>query len=131
MVTYLFPGLHSQHGSMVNNAGIAPEASEPRPVYETSEETFDRTLQVNLRGVFLGCKYGGEQMLKQSSGGGNTGSIVNMASVLAVKGLAGTAAYAASKGAVVALTRTAAMDFAPHQIRCNSILPGCTLHVPV
>ncbi|KAL3441560.1 hypothetical protein BJX65DRAFT_322254 [Aspergillus insuetus] len=88
--------------SMVNNAGIAPEASEPCPVYETTEEVFDSTWQVNQ------------------------GSIINLSSVLGVVGLSGTAAYAASKGAVVAFTRTVAMDYAPHGIHCNAILPGFT-----
>ncbi|KAL2824469.1 hypothetical protein BDW59DRAFT_172830 [Aspergillus cavernicola] len=113
---------------MVNNAGVAPEVSNPRPVNETSEEVFNSTWQVNVRGVFLGCKYAGEQMLDQSKlpGHHNAGSIINISSVLGVVGLSGTPAYAASKGAVVALTHTVAMDFAPHGIHCNSILPGFT-----
>lgn len=112
---------------MVNNAGIATEASEPRPVYETTEETFDNTWQVNVRGSFLGCKYAGQQMMKQQKREGDSmaGSIINLASVLGVKGLSGTAAYATSKGAVLALTRTVAMDYAPHSIHCSAILPGC------
>ncbi|KAL3449910.1 hypothetical protein BJX65DRAFT_316641 [Aspergillus insuetus] len=113
---------------MVNNAGIAPEASEPEPVNETSEEVFDATWKVNVRGVFLGCKYAGVQMLNQPRlpGHHNAGSIINLSSVLGVLGLSGTPAYAASKGAVLALTRAVAMDYAPHGIHCNSILPGFT-----
>ncbi|KAJ0418597.1 hypothetical protein BJY00DRAFT_302641 [Aspergillus carlsbadensis] len=113
---------------MVNNAGIAPEASSPRPVNETSDEVFDATWQVNARGVFLGCKYAGQQMLTQPRlpGHHNAGSIINLSSVLGVLGLSGTPAYAASKGAVLALTRTVSMDYAPHGIQCNSILPGFT-----
>lgn len=112
---------------MVNNAGIAEEATGPRPVYETNEEDFDKTWQVNVRGPFLGCKYAGQQMTRQQKREGDTmaGSIINLASVLAVKGLSGTVAYAASKGAILALTRTVAMDYAPHQIHCSAILPGC------
>ncbi|KAI0189067.1 hypothetical protein F4808DRAFT_466029 [Astrocystis sublimbata] len=50
---------------MVNNAGIAPEASTPKPIWETIEAEFDAVQQVNVRGVFLGCKYGGAQMMRQ------------------------------------------------------------------
>lgn len=116
---------------MVNNAGIAPEASSPQPVNETTEEVFDSTWQVNVRGVFLGCKYAGQQMLNQPRipGHHSAGNIINISSVLGVVGLSGTPAYAASKGAVVALTRTVAMDYAPHGIHCNSILPGCKFKV--
>ncbi|KAL5343981.1 NAD(P)-binding protein [Aspergillus crustosus] len=113
---------------MVNNAGIAPEASSPRPINEITEETFDSTWAVNVRGVFLGCKYAGAQMLQQPklTGSYNAGSIINLASVLGQTGLSGTAAYAASKGAVIALTRTVAMDFAAAGVHCNAILPGFT-----
>ena len=112
---------------MVNSAGIATEASNPQPIYETPEEALDSTWQVNVRGSFLGCKYAGKQMMKQQKRDGDSmaESIINLASVLAVKGLSGTVAYAASKGAVLSLTRTTAMDYARHQIHCNAILPGC------
>lgn len=112
---------------MVNNAGIAPEASEPHPIWETPLEVFDSTWKVNIRGVFLGCKYAGKQMMRQERLPNDlrAGTIINMASVLGVLGKPGTSAYAASKGAVIALTRTVAMDYAPHHIHCNSILPGC------
>ncbi len=113
---------------MVNNAGIAAEASDPRPVYETTEDVFDSTWRVNVRGVFLGCKYAGAQMLNQPRlhGSSFAGAIINLSSVLGVRGLPGTVAYTASKGAVISLTRAVAMDYAPQQIHCNSILPGCT-----
>ena len=79
---------------MVNNAGIAQEASDPHPVWETSEEIFDRTWRVNVRGVFLGCKYAGAQMLRQTriSEYGRAGTIINMGSILGVLGKAGTPA---------------------------------------
>lgn len=114
---------------MINNAGIAHEASNPRPVWETTEEIFDSTWRVNVRGVFLGCKYGGAQMLTQTRNQARqrAGTIINTASVLGLLGKSGTPAYAASKGAVIAMTRAVAMDYAPHLIHCNSILPGCTL----
>lgn len=112
---------------MVNNAGIAPEASEPRPIWETSLQTFERTWGVNMRGVFLGCKYAGTQMLRQerNRGDGRAGTIINIGSILGVLGKPGTPAYSATKGAVIAFTRAVAMDYAPHGIHCNSILPGC------
>lgn len=112
---------------MVNNAGIAPEAAEPRPIWETSLQTFERTWGVNMRGVFLGCKYGGAQMMHQERipGSRKAGAIINIGSILGVLGKAGTPAYSATKGAVIALTRAVAMDYAPHGIHCNSILPGC------
>ncbi|KAK5682728.1 hypothetical protein LTS10_005858 [Elasticomyces elasticus] len=121
----------SQYGRldiMVNNAGIAPEAKDPKPVWEISPTDFDAVYRVNVRGVFLGCKYGGAQMLKQEKlpGSSKTGSIINMGSILGVLGKSGTASYAATKGAVIAMTRAMAMDFASHQIHCNSILPGFT-----
>ncbi|KAE8379699.1 hypothetical protein BDV26DRAFT_258700 [Aspergillus bertholletiae] len=113
---------------MVNNAGVAPESSHPCPINETTEEVFDLTWQVNVRGVFLGCKYAGAQMLRQPriASHHSAGAIINISSVLGLVGLAGSPAYAASKGAVIALTRTAAMDYAPHGIHCNAILPGFT-----
>ncbi|KAK3634394.1 hypothetical protein LTR56_015273 [Elasticomyces elasticus] len=121
----------SQYGRldiMVNNAGIAPEAKNPKPVWEISPTDFDAVYRVNVRGVFLGCKYGGAQMLKQEKlpGSSKSGSIINMGSILGVLGKSGTASYAATKGAVIAMTRAMAMDFVPHQIHCNSILPGFT-----
>ncbi|KAK5723675.1 hypothetical protein LTR15_005374 [Elasticomyces elasticus] len=121
----------SQYGRldiMVNNAGIAPEAKNPKPVWEIRPNDFDAVYRVNVRGVFLGCKYGGAQMLNQEKlpGSFKSGSIINMGSILGVLGKSGTASYAATKGAVIAMTRAMAMDFAPHQIHCNSILPGFT-----
>ena len=115
--------------SMVNNAGIAPEASNPRPVWETPMDVFDATWGVNVRGVFLGSKYAGAQMREQARLPElpKAGTIINMASVLGVLGKPGTAAYAAAKGAVISMTRAVAMDYAPHGIHCNSILPGCKL----
>lgn len=117
---------------MVNNAGIAPEASNPQPVWETPVDVFDSSWKINVRGVFLGCKYAGNQMLNQATIPGDTrsGTIINIASVLGVLGKEGTPAYAAAKGAVIAMTRTVAMDYAPHGIHCNSILPGCMFNIP-
>ncbi|KAJ9636753.1 hypothetical protein H2199_007747 [Coniosporium tulheliwenetii] len=74
---------------MVNNAGIAIEAWAPQPIWEFSEETWDKTLSINAKGVFLGCKYAAAQMIKQEpreEWGGDRGWIVNLASVLGLGG---------------------------------------------
>lgn len=113
--------------SMVNNAGIGLEAIRgAKPVNETDDDTFDQTMLVNARSVFLGCKYAGRQMLKQEvHPSGDRGWIINTASVIGLVGMAGSVTYSASKGAVVQMTRTVALDYAPHRIHCNAICPGC------
>ncbi len=106
-----FGGLHV----LCNNAGI----SIPNRVTDLSEEDWDRTLAVNLKGVFLGCKYGIPAMLR--SGGG---SIINTGSVNSLVAEPYLSAYCASKGGVLMLTREIALDFATQDIRCNCICPG-------
>ncbi len=109
-----FGGLHV----LMNNAGIFP-ADDGDPV-ETSEETFDRVIAVNLKGVFLGCKHGLPALLR--SGGG---SLINTASFVAVMGAATSQiAYTASKGGVLALTREVAVAYARRGIRANALCPG-------
>jgi NAD(P)-dependent dehydrogenase (short-subunit alcohol dehydrogenase family) len=88
-------------------------------VVELSEQEWDRVLAVNLKGVFLGCKYAIPYM--QGRGGG---SIVNCGSPHAFASQPGIAAYAASKGGMLALTRQVAMDFARDGIRANCVVPG-------
>jgi NAD(P)-dependent dehydrogenase (short-subunit alcohol dehydrogenase family) len=103
---------------LYNNAGIMP--SEDTSVEETSEETLGRVLDINLKGVFLCCKYGIPELLK--TGGG---SIINIASFVAILGCTVPQdAYTASKGGVLSLTRSLAVQYGPQGIRANAICPG-------
>ena len=100
---------------LVNNAGYGIAGD----VVETSIEELDRTLAVNVRGVFLGCQAAIPLMLE---GGG--GAIVNVSSGVALAAVERRAAYTASKGAVLALTRSIALDYMRRGIRCNCVAPG-------
>jgi NAD(P)-dependent dehydrogenase (short-subunit alcohol dehydrogenase family) len=109
-----FGGLHV----IFNNAGIFPDA-DGSPV-DTEEAVWDQVMQVNLKGVFLGCKYGIPALLR--AGGG---SIVNTASFVAVMGAATSQiAYTASKGGVLAMTREIAVEYARQGVRANALCPG-------
>ncbi len=100
-----------------NNAGIEGVWA---PIVRQSEEDFDRTININLKGVWLCLKYEIQQMLKQAGGG----AIVNMASTTGLVGSAGAGAYSASKHGVIGLTQTAALENAKRGIRINSVSPG-------
>jgi len=102
--------------TMANCHGIS--MMQDTKIVDVSEETFDKTIAVNLRAIFLLCKYGVPH-LKRAGGG----SIVNLASGAALGGGGGTS-YTASKGGVAAISRAVAFQNAADNIRCNSICPG-------
>lgn len=103
---------------LYNNAGIMP--AEDHSVIDTSVEIWDQVMAVNVRGIFLTCKYVIPQMIQQGKG-----SIINIASFVAFMGCSVPQdAYTASKGAVVSLTRSLAIQFRPKGIRANAICPG-------
>ncbi len=117
---------------MANNAGISVESTHVRPlkIHETSEEDYDKTMAINAKGIFLGCKYATKQMLSQEPlkhADGNEksrGWIINTASVQGLVPYYGTPSYCASKGAAVMLTKQVALDYAPARIHCNALCPG-------
>lgn len=114
--------------ALFNVAGISGRRFGDGPIHECTIEGWQKTFDNNAKTTFLMCREVVNQMLKQSiSENGLRGSIVNMASVLAFAPEAGhfaTHAYAASKGAIISLTRTMAAYYAPHKIRVNAVAPG-------
>ena len=101
--------------ALVNSAGITYRC----PAADFPEAEWHRVLAVNLTGVFLPCQVVGRRMIAR-----RRGRIVNLASIAGQIGLAGTVAYAASKGGVVMLTRALAVEWAPHNVRVNAIAPS-------
>ena len=103
---------------LYNNAGVMPEADHS--VIDTDVATWDQVMAVNVRGVFLGCKYAIPRMVDQGAG-----SIINIASFVALLGCSVPQdAYTASKGALISLTRSLAVQFGPKGVRTNAICPG-------
>jgi NAD(P)-dependent dehydrogenase (short-subunit alcohol dehydrogenase family) len=105
---------------MVNNAGVGAAAT----VVDTKEEDYDRMMDVCVRGTFYGMKYAIPAI--RDSGGG---SVVNMSSISALVGLTDRAIYCAAKGAILAMTRGAALDHIGEGVRVNCIAPG-TVETP-
>jgi NAD(P)-dependent dehydrogenase (short-subunit alcohol dehydrogenase family) len=103
---------------LFNNAGISGVGD----VLETEPALFDRVMRVNVRGVYLTSRAVVPYMIKQQSG-----SIINMSSCIAEIGLARRVSYAASKGAVLSMTKSMQVDLAQHGIRVNALLPGTIL----
>jgi NAD(P)-dependent dehydrogenase (short-subunit alcohol dehydrogenase family) len=103
---------------LYNNAGIFPD--EDGSVADMEESVFQRVIDVNLKGIFLCCKYGVPELIR--AGGG---SIVNVASFVALVGCTVPQdAYTASKGAVISLTRSLAVQYGPKGVRANALCPG-------
>ena len=100
---------------LVSNAGVAIGGS----VVEMSEEAWQQVLNVNLGGAYRISHFGIPYLIQRGGG-----SIINLTSTQALRGYAGWAGYAASKGAIIALTRQIAAEYSVHKIRCNSIAPG-------
>jgi glucose 1-dehydrogenase len=107
-------GFTDSLNALVNNAAV----QVAKPLVETTVEEWDAVMASNLRSVFLGVRLA-YPFLKQ-----NGGAVVNVSSVHAIQTSANIAAYAASKGGLLALTRAMAIEFAPDNIRVNAILPG-------
>ncbi len=103
---------------LVNNAGITGNETAME-LHATDIREFDKVIAVNVRGMFLGCKFTLPHML-----GRGAGIIVNIASVAGLVAFPGRAAYSISKGAVTQLTRSVAIDYADKGIRCNALCPG-------
>ena len=105
------PELHA----LVNNAAVQIS----KPIIDTSVEEWDQTIATNLRPVFVGARYAHPMLAKAKNG-----AIVNVSSVHAIQTSTNIAAYAASKGGILALTRAMAIEFAKENIRVNAVLPG-------
>ena len=100
---------------VVNNSGVAKVV----PLAEATPEDWRAIIDVNLTGVFNGCRAAAQHLIGQRSG-----KIINLASVLGAVGLPGYTLYSASKGGVIALTRTLAVEWARHNVQVNAIAPG-------
>lgn len=101
-----------------NVGGSTPQDGS---VANTPFEEFRKKIDIDLFGTWLGCRYAVPEMIKRGGG-----SIINASSIIALRGAKGRAAYTSAKGAITALTRSMAVDFAIHKIRVNAVAPGST-----
>lgn len=118
-IAAVFAQIEKDHGAisvLVNNAGI----SQPGDFLETSVESFQKVIDVNLTGVFLATQLAAKNMIAHKV----QGAIVNMSSVNAVLSIPTIPAYCASKGGVMQLTKATSLALAPHGIRVNAVGPG-------
>ncbi|MFH5185797.1 SDR family NAD(P)-dependent oxidoreductase [Paenibacillus sp. TAB 01] len=106
---------HGRIDVLFNNAGISGVGA----IHEVDPDDWDRVIKVNIRGVFLPSKYVLPHMMERREG-----SIINMSSCIAEIGLGRRASYSATKGAVLSLTKSMQVDYAPYGIRVNALLPG-------
>ncbi len=105
---------------LVNNAALTAARSGPTPIFDLQEEVWNRTISVNLTGVFLMCQAVARQMIKRGQGG----KIVNMASCTGKKVLENYSAYCTSKAGVICLTQSLSLELAKYRINVNAICPG-------
>jgi NAD(P)-dependent dehydrogenase (short-subunit alcohol dehydrogenase family) len=100
---------------LVNNAGVC----EPSKLIETTEEQWDRTMDINLKGYFFACKYAAQQMIPRRSG-----VIINIGSEVSHVGAGGEAVYCASKGGIFIMSQALAIELGEHNIRVVTLCPG-------
>lgn len=111
--------------SAETTAGNLGEANRDPRLHATDVSVLERSYQVNIKGVWLGLKYACAQFLKQDPHpSGDRGWIINLCSIAGLVGLPGASSYCASKGAVLLMTRTVALEYAKDKIHVNCINPG-------
>ncbi len=133
-----FLGLRGDTGERAAVDGLAESAAERfggidiwvnsaarlmvKPLVDTSDDDWHGLLAANLHGYFYGCRAAGRRMIEQGEGG----RIVNLSSAADILAVGGLGAYTAAKGAIVALTKTLAVELAPHAVTVNAVAPGAT-----
>ena len=116
---------YGQLDIVVANAGIQRHNTD-RDVFAMSEQEWDRTQDVNLRGVFRTCKHGLAQMLEQDTGG----AFVIVSSITALTGMSPNVSYSTTKAALLGFSRHLAVHYAQHGIRSNAVCPGALMQTP-